>query len=138
MERTVSSVSLKGLVCEHERLGIAKFNLSNLSKYSFRSPILKIPDSFPWQPCSFLCVPVFCQNVTEFLKLSQETSKGHTNMNILPFCRIFSPCCWQIGEEQTGRMVSTHYLAVIGTRCKNRSEVSSLEVCIFIKLSHTF
>lgn len=71
-------------------------------------------------------------------KLSQETSKIHKYMNILPFCRIFSPCCRQVGEEQTGRMVSTHYLAVIGSWCINCSEVSSLEECILIDLSHTF
>lgn len=59
-------------------------------------------------------------------------------MNILPFCRIFSPCCWQVSEEQTGRMVSTHYLAVIGTWCKNCREVSSLEECILVELIHTF
>lgn len=71
-------------------------------------------------------------------KLSQETSKKQKHMKILPFCRIFSPCGWQVGEEQTGRMVSTHYLAVIGSWCKNCSEVSSVEDCIFVDLSHTF
>lgn len=78
------------------------------------------------------CVMSKCYQV---FKLSQDTNKY---MNILPFCRISSPCGWQVGEEQTGRMVSAHYLAVIGTRCKNCSEVSSLEECIFIDLSHTF
>lgn len=128
-ECTVSSVPLEGWVFDHERLGISKFN-----------PVLKIDDIvFHYNPeASLPCVPVFCQNITEFLKLPQETSKSHMNTNILPFCRIFSPCRRQIGEEQTGGMVSTHYLAVIGTWCKNHSEVTSLEVCIFIGLSHTF
>jgi len=43
-ECTVSSGSLQGLMCDCERLGIAKFNLSNLNKYSFRSPVAKTDD----------------------------------------------------------------------------------------------
>lgn len=66
------------------------------------------------------------------------TAKSQKNMNILPLCGIFSPRHWQICEEQAGRMVSTNYLTVIGTWCENRSEVSSLEVSIFIDLCHTF
>lgn len=43
-ECTVSSVPLEGWVFDHERLGIAKFNLPNLGKYSFGKPVLKIDD----------------------------------------------------------------------------------------------
>lgn len=138
-KHTAGAISLEGLVCECERFTVAKFNLSKFSKYSSRLSFLKMHGIvFLLQPCSLLCMPMFCQNVTELLTLSQDTSKIHKNTSILPLCRIFSPCHWQVCEEQTGRMVSTHYLTVIGTWCENCGEVSSLEVCIFIDLSHTF
>lgn len=126
-------------MCKCEKLDIVKFNLLNSSNYSL---IINFRDTwhcFAWQfPLDFPCMPCVLSKCYQVSKLSQETSQRHKCMNILPFFRICRPCCWQVGEEQTGRMVSTHYLAVIGSRCKNCSEVSSLEERIFIDLSHTF